>query len=160
MSRRKVPLATPGEILLEEFLRPLGITQYRLAKEIGVPQRRIGEIVAGKRALGGRYRPLIGAALFAEYESVLEREALFEGCVLSPRQRGRLLDDFLSVCRWTRVYFAWRPNLRDESDNHLVELAVAGGARAIVTKNVRDFGRMELRFPDLRVLTPADLIKE
>ena len=58
------------------------------------------------------------------------------------------------------MYFAWRPNLRDESDNHLVELAVAGGARAIVTKNVRDFGRMELRFPDLRVLTPAGLIKE
>ena len=113
-----------------------------------------------RRALAGRYRPLIGAALFAEYESVLEREALFEGCVLSPRQRDRLLDDFLSVCRWTRVYFAWRPNLRDESDNHLVELAVAGGARAIVTKNVRDFGRMELRFPGLRVLTPADLIKE
>jgi len=113
-----------------------------------------------RRSLGGRYRPLIGAALFAEYESVLEREALFEGCVLSPRERGRLLDDFLSVCRWTRVYYAWRPNLRDESDNHLVELAVAGGARAIVTKNVRDFGRMELRFPGLRVLTPADLIKE
>jgi len=113
-----------------------------------------------RRALGGRYRPRIGAALFAEYESVLEREALFAGCVLSSRERNRLLDDFLSVCRWTRVYFAWRPNLRDESDNHLVELAVAGGARAIVTKNVRDFGRMELRFPDLRVLTPADLIKE
>ena len=113
-----------------------------------------------RRALEGRYRPLIGAALFAEYESVLEREALFEGCVLSPRERNRLPDDFLSVCRWTRVYYAWRPNLRDESDNHLVELAVAGGARAIVTKNVRDFGRMELRFPDLRVLTPADLIKE
>ena len=50
MAKRKVPLATLGEILLEEFLRPLGITQYRLAKEIGVPQRRIGEIVAGKRA--------------------------------------------------------------------------------------------------------------
>ena len=113
-----------------------------------------------RRALEGRYRPLIGAALFAEYESVLEREALFAGSVLSPRERDRLLDDFLSVCRWTRVYYAWRPNLRDESDNHLVELAVAGGARAIVTKNVRDFGRMELRFPDLRVLTPAGLIKE
>ena len=51
MAKRKVPLATPGEILLEEFLQPLGVTQYRLAKEIGVPQRRIGEIVAGKRAI-------------------------------------------------------------------------------------------------------------
>ena len=48
---RKVPYPHPGEILLEEFLKPMGITQYRLAKEIGVPQRRIGEIVAGKRAI-------------------------------------------------------------------------------------------------------------
>jgi addiction module HigA family antidote len=42
---------TPGELLLEEFLVPLGISQYRLAKEIGVPAQRIGEIVAGKRAI-------------------------------------------------------------------------------------------------------------
>ena len=41
----------PGEILMEEFLKPMGITQYRLAKEIGVPQRRIGEIVTGARAV-------------------------------------------------------------------------------------------------------------
>lgn len=48
---RKIPLAHPGEILLEEFLKPMGITQYRLAKEIGVPQRRIGQICAGQRAI-------------------------------------------------------------------------------------------------------------
>lgn len=48
---RKVPYPSPGEILLEEFLKPMGITQYRLAKEIGVPQRRIGEIVAGALAI-------------------------------------------------------------------------------------------------------------
>jgi addiction module HigA family antidote len=41
----------PGEILLEEFLKPMEISQYRLAKEIGVPAQRIGEIVAGKRAI-------------------------------------------------------------------------------------------------------------
>ena len=48
---REIPYPTPGEILLEEFLKPMGITQYRLAKEIGVSQRRIGEIIAGKRAV-------------------------------------------------------------------------------------------------------------
>jgi antitoxin HigA-1 len=48
---RKVRYPHPGEILLEEFLKPLGITQYRLAKEIGVSQRRIGEIVAGVRSV-------------------------------------------------------------------------------------------------------------
>ncbi len=48
---RKVPYPNPGEILLEEFLRPMGISAYRLAKNIGVPQMRISEIVAGKRAI-------------------------------------------------------------------------------------------------------------
>jgi addiction module HigA family antidote len=48
---REVSYPTPGEILLEEFLKPMGLTQYRLAKEIGVPQRRIGEIISGKRSI-------------------------------------------------------------------------------------------------------------
>ena len=42
---------TPGELLLEEFLVPMHLSQYRLAKEIGVPAQRIGEIVAGRRAI-------------------------------------------------------------------------------------------------------------
>jgi addiction module HigA family antidote len=50
MSNKLRPIH-PGEILLEEFLKPMGITQYRLAKEIGVSQRRIGQIVAGERAI-------------------------------------------------------------------------------------------------------------
>jgi addiction module HigA family antidote len=47
----KLKPVTPGELLREEFLAPMGVTQYRLAKEIGVPAQRIGEIVAGKRAI-------------------------------------------------------------------------------------------------------------
>lgn len=48
---RKLNPVTPGELLREEFLVPLGLSQYRLAKEIGVPAQRIGEIVAGRRAV-------------------------------------------------------------------------------------------------------------
>ena len=48
---RRVDPITPGEMLEEEFLKPLGITKYRLAKEIGVPAGRISEIVAGRRAI-------------------------------------------------------------------------------------------------------------
>ena len=51
MSKRDLPPVHPGEILLEDFLNPMGITRYRLAKSIGVPQRRIDEICAGKRAI-------------------------------------------------------------------------------------------------------------
>ena len=48
---RKLKPVTPGELLLEEFLKPMEISQYRLAKEIGVPAQRIGDIVAGKRTI-------------------------------------------------------------------------------------------------------------
>ncbi len=47
----KIKPVTPGEMLEEEFLKPLGLTKYRLAKDIGVPPQRIGDIVAGKRAV-------------------------------------------------------------------------------------------------------------
>jgi addiction module HigA family antidote len=48
---RSVPPVSPGEMLEEEFLKPLGLTKYRLAKDIGVPAQRIGDIVAGRRAI-------------------------------------------------------------------------------------------------------------
>jgi len=51
MPRRKLPPTTPGEVLLEEFLKPLEVSQYQLAKDVGVPPRRINEIVLGKRAV-------------------------------------------------------------------------------------------------------------
>jgi addiction module HigA family antidote len=51
MSISRIPPIHPGEVLLEEFLKPLGISQYRLAKDISVPPRRINEIVHGKRAI-------------------------------------------------------------------------------------------------------------
>jgi len=47
----KLPPVHPGEVLLEEFLEPVGLSQYRLAKDISVPPRRINEIVHGKRAV-------------------------------------------------------------------------------------------------------------
>ncbi|MCO5182490.1 MAG: HigA family addiction module antitoxin [Anaerolineae bacterium] len=51
MSNNKIPPVHPGEVLLEEFLNPLGISQYRLAKEMNVYPRKINEIVHGKRAV-------------------------------------------------------------------------------------------------------------
>ncbi|MCL2644114.1 MAG: HigA family addiction module antitoxin [Betaproteobacteria bacterium] len=85
---REIPYPHPGEILLEEFLKPLGISQYRLAKEIGVPQRRIGEIVAGKRAVtvdtGLRLSAFFGmsdgfwSGLQTDYDTARAREVLSE----------------------------------------------------------------------------------
>ena len=108
--------------------------------------------------LQGRFVPLMGAALLAEYEDVLGRSALFQGCRLSAREREELLDIFVASCRWTRIYYGWRPNLRDEGNNHLVELAVAGGAEFIVTHNIRHLKTMELKFEGLAIATPAQLL--
>ena len=51
MNNKKLPSIHPGEILMEEFLEPMGISQYRLSKDISVPPRRINEIVHGKRSI-------------------------------------------------------------------------------------------------------------
>lgn len=85
---RKVPYPHPGEILMEEFLKPMGITQYRLAKEIGVPQRRIGEIVAGARGItantGLRLSRFFGMSegfwmgLQLDYDAALANDVLSE----------------------------------------------------------------------------------
>lgn len=110
--------------------------------------------------LRGEHMPLIGAALFAEYEDVLSREALFAASRLNARERGELLDIFVATCRWTRIYCMWRPNLPDEGDNHLMELAVAGNAACIVTRNLRDFTRAELKFASIQVRSPEHFLKE
>ena len=112
-----------------------------------------------RACLERRCQPLIGQALFMEYEDVLSRQKLFEQCLLSRKERQELFAAFLSTCEWVQVYFLWRPNLPDERDNHLVELAVAGGATAIVTNNIRDFRKPELRFPTLNVQTPEQFLR-
>ena len=82
-----------------------------------------------RRCLLGRYQPIIGTTLFLEYESLLARDELFETCQLNREEREALLNAFLSVCIWQTVYYIWLPDLPNEADNHLVELAVAGQAK-------------------------------
>jgi predicted nucleic acid-binding protein len=98
-------------------------------------------------------------ALLAEYEDVLSREPLFHRCRLTKGEREELMDILLACCRWTRIYFGWRPNLRDEGDNHLIELAVAGGATHVLTRNLRDLRGAELLFPQIAAVTPAQFLK-
>lgn len=111
-----------------------------------------------RACLERRVQPLIGETLFLEYEDVLSRPQLMARSPLSISERQRLLEAFLAVCRWVEVYFGWRPNLPDEADNHLIELAVAGGANWIVTSNVADFRRSELKFPQIRVGTAMEFM--
>jgi uncharacterized protein len=106
------------------------------------------------------YLPFMGNTLFLEYETFLARPELVGRCIINPKEWDALLDAYLSVCRWVMVYSAWRQNLRDEADNHLIELAVAGGADCLVTKNIRDFNGAELQFPGLKVQSPERFLEE
>jgi predicted nucleic acid-binding protein len=65
----------------------------------------------------------------------------------------------MSVSEWIYIYYLWKPNLKDEADNHLIELAVAGNAQLIATNNVKHFKNAELLFPSLKILTPAQITR-
>jgi len=85
-ARRRLAPIHPGEVLLEEFLKPHGITQYRLAKELSVPPRRINEIAHGKRSISAdtalRLARYFGTSeqfwlnLQARYDLEMERDRL------------------------------------------------------------------------------------
>ena len=139
-------------------MKRVAIDTQVLVSAILSPGGAAGEVL--RRCLSGHARPLVGNALFLEYEDVLAREELFTAASITSNDRAELLDAPLSVCEWVDVTFLWRPNLRDESDNHLIELAIAGNAESIITGNTRDFSAGELVFDSLRVVTPGNWLKE
>jgi uncharacterized protein len=113
-----------------------------------------------RRVLRKESRALISVPLFAEYEAVLARPQVQKRCSLTLREQALLFDAFLACTQLVEVYYRWRPNLPDEADNHVLELAVAAGGATILTFNRKDFSRGELRFPDVAIRSPADWLKE
>lgn len=138
----KYPIILDTNIFISALLNPFGGSS------------RVLELCFQKE-----YQPIMGTTLFLEYEDVINRKELFKKCLLNHEERHQALDDFLNICRWIRVYYSWRPNLRDEGDNHLMELAVAGGVKAIITKNIKDFKKSELSFPEILILTPKQFLE-
>jgi predicted nucleic acid-binding protein len=108
--------------------------------------------------LQGKMSPIMGHKLFLEFSDVLERRGLFGSSPASQEDREALFHGFLSVCRWVNIFFLWRPNLPEEGDNHVLELAVAGGAAMVITHNVSDFAG-GLKFPGVQVLTPGQYLR-
>ncbi len=111
-----------------------------------------------RRVLQGQHVPAFGNALWLEYEDLLGRPIWTD--LTTADERLQVLAALARVGRWVTVYYGWRPNLPDEADNHLIELAVAAGAQAIVTHNIRDVGRGELRWEALSILTPAQFLEQ
>ena len=111
-----------------------------------------------RAALTGKCVPLFGNALWLEYEDLLGRDVWTDET--THEERLTVLNALASTGQWVSIYYGWRPNLPDEGDNHLIELAVAGNAWAIVTYNTRDLRHGQLLWPQLRILTPRDCLKE
>lgn len=110
--------------------------------------------------LTGRLAPMLSLALFLEYEDVINRTTPFRSARFDLHQRNDLLDALFSRGTLVDIHYRWRPNLRDEGDNHLIELAIAANARYLVTSNTRDFSGGDLRFDRVEVIEPTRLVRE
>jgi putative PIN family toxin of toxin-antitoxin system len=106
-----------------------------------------------------RLRPLVSTALFLEYEEVLQRPEHRLATGMTADDVESFLAAFASATEPVEVNFRWRPQLKDSSDELVLEAAVNGHAGALVTHNIRDF-QSAARLFDLRVLLPRELLKE
>jgi len=109
-------------------------------------------------ALLDKIAPQISTTLFLEYEDVMKREKIQNLCSLSNEEQEELFQAFLSTCKWNEIFYLWRPNLTDEGDDFLIELAVASNSLVIITDNVKDIEVGELKF-NIEVLTPKQFIE-
>ncbi len=112
-------------------------------------------LIAGFR---GRFDWLCSVPLFYEYEDVLSRAELLLDAEISREDAAKFLDAVARVVLPVEVNFRWRPQLRDPGDEMVLEAAVAGGVRAIVTHNARDFGAAPERF-GVAVWSPGEALR-
>lgn len=105
-----------------------------------------------------QFQPLINHTLFAEYKDVISRQEIINKTSYTNREINELLDAFLSICQWIKIYYLERSNSRDENDNYPIELAVAGNAEIIVTHNIKDCKQLQLKFPQIRIQQPQEVI--
>ncbi len=112
-----------------------------------------------RRCLKGELQPYLGNALYLEYQDLLSRENIQALCKQTSVSLQEFLDGFAAVCQAVDVRYLWRPNLRDEADNHLVELAIAASVSYIITNNIADFAQAELKHLGYQVISPEQLLR-
>ena len=111
-----------------------------------------------RKAISGEIEPVFGNALWSEYQDLLGRPVW--GTTTTHQERLEVLAALASQGKWFRIFYGWRPNLPDEGDNHLIELAVASGAQTVITHNLRDLSRGDLVFDKFNIKTPEQFLKD
>ena len=102
-----------------------------------------------------KIKPVISTTLLFEYEDVLKREETI--LELSHKQVNIVLDNICALSNFQKIYFLWRPYLKDPKDDHVLEVAVASKTKIIVTHNIKDFKGIE-KF-GIKAITPKDFLK-
>lgn len=109
-------------------------------------------------ALDGSVTLLANVAMFLEYEAVCSRTEHLTAAGVGAKDLAVFLDAVAALVEPVESHFVWRPQLRDPADEMVLEAAVNGAARAIVTFNRRDFGRIPARL-GIQVMLPRDALR-
>ena len=104
------------------------------------------------------FTPVLSVALVLEYMAVCRDPEQRMASGLSESEVDSVIDALCSVCHLTDPRYQWRPQLRDPNDEMVLEAAINGGADAIVTFNIRDFGEVPGRF-GIAVLSPVEALR-
>lgn len=102
----------------------------------------------------------VSTPVFKEYEEVLKRDSSKKDLGIKDKEIKKILGFIAYVSFAQTIYHSFRPNLRDEDDNHFEELAIASNADYLITSNTKDYlvGN-NLKFEDLKVITPSEFMK-
>lgn len=102
---------------------------------------------------------VLSVPVFFEYQDVLTRDKSLKDFELKLNDVEKFLRFIAYIGKTFEIYFLLRPNLKDEKDNKIVELAVTSQSDYLITSNIRDFKNAELKFDELKVITPSEFVK-
>ncbi len=106
-----------------------------------------------------RIQIALSVPVFLEYKDVLTREKSLKDFKLQLNDVDKFLRFIAYIGKTFEIYFLFHPNLKDEKDNMIVELAITSQSDYLITSNIRDFKNAELKFDELKVITPGEFVK-
>ncbi len=113
-----------------------------------------------KQVREGTFHIALSIPVFQEYYDVLTRAHSLNDFGLHTEDVEKFLRFVAYVGKTYHIFFLFRPNLQDEKDNMLVELAITSQSDYLVTNNIRDFKKAELKFDQLNIITPGDFVQK
>ena len=109
---------------------------------------------------GGKIQMALSVPLFLEYEDVLTQKKSIQDLGLTLNDNEKILRFIAYIGKTFNIYYLFRPNLRDEKDNMVFELAITSQSNYLVTNNVKDFRNAEIKIDQTFVVTPSDFLKK